>query len=53
MLTPLLEWASEHKPEQLAEMMPEGKFAYHAENAEKSLALLREWKEATKSEEDL
>ncbi|NIN00544.1 MAG: hypothetical protein GTO24_21410 [candidate division Zixibacteria bacterium] len=52
-LTPLLKWASEHKPEQLAEMMPEGKFVYNAENAEKSLAILREWKQAAKSQEDL
>jgi hypothetical protein len=52
-LSPLLEWASEHRPEQLAEMMPEGRFVYNAENAKRSLALLREWKQATKSEEDL
>jgi hypothetical protein len=52
-LTPLMEWASEHKPEQLAQMMPEGKFVYNAGNAEKSLALLREWKETIKSQQDL
>lgn len=52
-LTPLLEWASEHRPEQLAEMMPEGKFVYNAENAGKSLALLREWKESTKIQEEM
>jgi hypothetical protein len=49
-LEPLLEWASKERPEQLAEMTPEGKFAYNAENAKKSLALLREWQEATKSQ---
>ena len=49
-LNPLMEWASEERPEELAQMMPEGKFVYNAENAKKSLALLREWQEATKSE---
>lgn len=49
-LNPLIEWASKERPEQLAEMMPEGKFVYNAENAKKSLALLRQWQEATKSE---
>jgi limonene-1,2-epoxide hydrolase len=49
-LNPLMEWASKERPEQLAQMMPEGKFVYNAENAMKSLALLREWQEATKSE---
>jgi hypothetical protein len=43
-LGPLLEWASEHRPQQVAEMMPEGEFIYNAENARKSLLLLREWK---------
>jgi hypothetical protein len=49
-LTPLMEWASKEKPEQLAKMMPEGKFIYNVENAESSLNLLREWQEATQSE---
>jgi len=49
-LNPLMEWASKERPEQLAQMMPEGKFVYNAENALESLALLREWQEATKSE---
>ena len=49
-LNPLMEWASKERPEQLARMMPEGKFVYSAENAKKSLALLREWQETTKSE---
>jgi len=31
-------------------MMPEGKFVYNAENAKKSLVLLREWQDATKSQ---
>jgi hypothetical protein len=49
-LTPLMEWASKERPELLAEMMPEGKFIYNAENAKKSLALLREWQEENQSE---
>ena len=49
-LNHLMEWASKERPERFAQMMPEGKFVYNAENAEKSLALLREWQEATKSE---
>jgi len=49
-LNPLMEWASQERPEQLAQMMPEGKFVYNAENAKKSLALLRQWQEATRSE---
>lgn len=49
-LDPLMEWASKERPERLAKMMPEGKFVYNAENALESLALLREWQEATKSE---
>jgi len=49
-LNPLIEWASKERPEQLAQMMPEGKFVYNAENAKKSLALLRQWQEVTKSE---
>jgi ketosteroid isomerase-like protein len=52
-LTPLMEWASKEKPERLVEMMPEGKFIYNADNASKSLALLREWREAGKPSEDL
>ncbi len=51
-LQPLMEWATQERPEQLAQIMPEGKFVYSAENAEKSLALLREWKEVKESEEE-
>ena len=49
----LMQWASRERPEQLAQMMKEGKFVYSAENAEKSLALLREWKESTRIEEEM
>ena len=44
-LDPLIEWASQHRPELLAEMMPEKTFIYNADNAKKSLSLLHEWKE--------
>jgi limonene-1,2-epoxide hydrolase len=44
-LDPLMKWATESKPELVAEMMPEQKFVYNANNAKKSLSLLREWKE--------
>ncbi len=47
-LTPLMLWAKENKPDLLSEMMPGGKFIYNAENATKTLALLTEWKENTK-----
>ncbi len=51
-LIPLLEWASKERPEQLAEMMPEGKFVYNAENAQKYLVLLQQWQEATEPDSD-
>lgn len=44
-LDPLIKWASQSRPELLAEMMPEQKFVYNGNNAKKSLSLLREWKE--------
>ena len=47
-LTPLMLWAKENKPDLLSEMMPGGKFIYNAENATKTLTLLTEWKENTK-----
>jgi hypothetical protein len=47
-LTPLMTWAKENKPDLLNEMMPGGRFIYNAENATKTLALLTEWKESTK-----
>ncbi|MCK4329991.1 nuclear transport factor 2 family protein [candidate division WOR-3 bacterium] len=46
-LNPLTEWASKERPQQLAEMMPAGRFVYNAENAKKALALLQEWLEET------
>jgi hypothetical protein len=44
---PLLSWASKERPEQVKEMMPEGRFVYNAENAKRSLALLQEWQRGT------
>ncbi|MCK4271541.1 nuclear transport factor 2 family protein [bacterium] len=49
-LGPLTEWASDERPEALAEMMPQGAFVYNAENAKKSLSLLREWKQLAERE---
>ena len=46
-LTLFLNWAKENKSDLLAEMMPEGKFIYNAENAMKTLTMLTEWKEST------
>jgi len=47
-LSHLMKWASENKATILTEMMPEGRFIYNAENARKSLALLRSWKDSLK-----
>ncbi len=46
--SPLLKWARENEEDLLSEMMPEGKFVYNAENARKSLKLLRLWRESLK-----
>jgi hypothetical protein len=43
-LNPFLEWASEQRPQQVEQMTPQGKFIYNAENARRSLLMLREWK---------
>jgi hypothetical protein len=47
-LVPLMEWGSKERPQQVAEMMPQGQFVYNAENANRSLALLQEWKQAAR-----
>jgi ketosteroid isomerase-like protein len=44
-MKPLMEWARAERPDKLAEMMPEGRFEYNAENAEKNLSLLREYEQ--------
>jgi hypothetical protein len=41
----LMDWGKQERPEQLAEMMPQGKLLFNAENAERSLAFLMEWKQ--------
>jgi len=46
-LSSLMTWASENKADVLKEMMPEGRFIYNAENAKKTLALLRSWKDSS------
>ena len=42
----LMPWAEEEKGQILSEMMPEGRFIYNAENAKKTLGLLRSWKQS-------
>jgi hypothetical protein len=46
----LMRWAEQERSATLAEMMPEGKFAYNGENAVKSLSLLRQWKEVVRKQ---
>jgi ketosteroid isomerase-like protein len=41
------DWASKERPQQLEELISQGDFVYNAENAKKSLELLREWQKAT------
>ena len=47
-LLPLMDWAYENRKKELADMMAGGKFIYNAENAKRSLALLRDWKQSVK-----
>lgn len=42
-------WATKEKPEHLGEIMPEGKSLYNAENAEKWIHLMQEWRETTQT----
>lgn len=44
-MMPLMEWARAERPEELAELMPQGEFVYTAENAKSYLSLLREFKQ--------
>jgi ketosteroid isomerase-like protein len=44
-MVPLTEWAKAERPDQLAEMMPQGEFLYNAGNAKKNLSLLRDFKQ--------
>jgi ketosteroid isomerase-like protein len=47
LFTSVTEWASRERPRELEELISQGDFVYSAENARKSLALLREWQKAT------
>lgn len=49
-LVPLTRWASEYRPDLLQDVMPDGTFVYNAVTAEKALALLIEWQDATSSD---
>ena len=44
----VMEWASKERSQQVADMMPQGKFVHNAATAKTMLALVREWREATK-----
>lgn len=43
----ILAWAKEHRPDRLAEVMPEGAFVFGADYAHKWLELLEEWRQTT------
>lgn len=45
----IIRWMSEERPEELAELMPDGEFLYEEGAAKKWLVLLQEWREATQS----
>lgn len=47
----IMKWASANRPEQIAEMMPEGEFVYSADNAKKVIELIQQWKETSKEDE--
>lgn len=49
---PMLAWAKQQAPDRLEEMMPDGQFAYNADNAERALALLEDWKRSTEEAAD-
>jgi limonene-1,2-epoxide hydrolase len=44
-MMPLMDWARTERPEQLAELMPQGEFVYDAKNAKRYLSLLMEFKQ--------
>ena len=51
-LRPLMAWAEREAPDRLEEMMPNGEFEYTAENAERTLALLEDWRRSVDEEQD-
>ena len=48
----VMAWASEERADVLEELMQSGEFVYSAEAAERLLALLREWRQATRHGHD-
>jgi hypothetical protein len=47
-LNPALDWARKERPQELSEIYPDGKFIYNRQMAKRWLALLRDWREATR-----
>jgi hypothetical protein len=45
---PYVEWARRHRPERVAELLPQGEMVYDGETARKWLEALREWRRATR-----
>jgi hypothetical protein len=46
-MKPLLDWAAEHDPDEVAELRPEGRMVYTRESAERWVDLARRWRDAT------
>jgi hypothetical protein len=42
----IISWASEHRAEELKDLLPAGVFVYGAETAKKWIVLLQEWRAA-------
>ena len=49
---PMLAWAKQNAPDRLEEMTQDGRFIYNADNAERALALLEDWKRSTEDDAD-
>jgi hypothetical protein len=45
---PIMEWASRERSDELAGLMPDGKFVYGAESARKWMSLLKEWRDTVR-----
>jgi hypothetical protein len=41
----LIDWGKAERPDKLTELMPDGQFLHNAENAERALSFLRDWKQ--------
>ncbi|HSR67805.1 MAG TPA: nuclear transport factor 2 family protein [Acidobacteriota bacterium] len=46
-MKPAVEWARRHRPQELAEIYPDGQMVYSKEMARRWVALLKEWRAAT------